>query len=106
MLFSATGAWSASHREGTPSNNRATKGLTPGTPSVEAGDLLSIAQLNGAKVFPAPIVTQVAALQVFYPAEEYHQSFLARHPNYPYIVYNDLPKLRALQAQFPEVYAQ
>jgi peptide-methionine (S)-S-oxide reductase len=65
-----------------------------------------IEQLNRAKVFPAPIVTQVAPLQEFYPAEEYHQDFLAQHPNSPYIVFNDLPKLRALQAQFPEVYTQ
>lgn len=66
--------------------------------------LAYIEQLNTAKVFPAPIVTQVAPLQGFYPAEEYHQNFLAQHPNYPYIVFNDLPKLRALQKQFPAVY--
>ena len=66
--------------------------------------LAYIEQLNTAKMFPAPIVTQVVPLQGFYPAEEYHQDFLARHPNYPYIVYNDLPKLRELQKQFPAVY--
>ncbi len=65
-----------------------------------------IAQLNTAKAFPAPIVTQVVPLQGFYPAEEYHQNFLARHPNYPYIVYFDLPKLRALREQFAAVYKQ
>jgi peptide-methionine (S)-S-oxide reductase len=66
--------------------------------------LAYIEQLNTAKVFPAPIVTQVVPLQGFYPAEEYHQNFLARHPTYPYIVFNDLPKLRALQKQFPVAY--
>jgi len=65
-----------------------------------------IAQLTTAKAFPAPIVTQVVPLQGFYPAEEYHQNFLARHPTYPYIVYFDLPKLRELQKQFPGVYRQ
>lgn len=60
-----------------------------------------IDQLNRAKVFPRPIVTQVVALKRFYPAEAYHQNFLARHPDYPYIVYNDLPKLRALKRDFP-----
>ena len=65
-----------------------------------------IEQLNTAKVFLAPIVTQVVPLPEFFPAEEYHQNFLAQHPNYPYIVFNDLPKLRALHAQFPEVYTQ
>ena len=63
-----------------------------------------IAQLNEAGAFKAPIVTQVVPLKEFYPAEAYHQDFLARHPNYPYIVYNDLPKLRELQKQFPAMY--
>jgi peptide-methionine (S)-S-oxide reductase len=62
-----------------------------------------IAQLNGAHVFKRPIVTTVAPLQGFYPAEDYHQNFLKLHPTYPYIVYNDLPKLEALKAQLPEL---
>jgi peptide-methionine (S)-S-oxide reductase len=66
--------------------------------------LAYIDQLNQAKVFPAPIVTQVVALKDFYPAEAYHQNFLARHPHDPYIVSNDLPKLRELQKQFPALY--
>ncbi len=66
--------------------------------------LAYIAQLNQAKAFRAPIVTQVVPLRGFYPAEEYHQNFLARHPDHPYIVYNDLPKLRALQEQFASLY--
>lgn len=66
--------------------------------------LAYIDQLNRAKAFPAPIVTQVIPLKAFYPAEEYHQNFLERNPHYPYIVYNDLPKLRELKRQFPELY--
>ena len=65
-----------------------------------------IEQLNKAKAFPSPIVTQVVPLEGFYAAEEYHQNFLARHPNYPYIVMFDLPKLRALKERFPGVYTQ
>jgi peptide-methionine (S)-S-oxide reductase len=74
------------------------------TPEQRQTALVYIAQLNAAKVFPAPIVTQVVPLQEFYPAEEYHQDFLARHPTYPYIVYNDLPKLRELKTQLPAMY--
>ena len=66
--------------------------------------LAYIEQLKKAKVFTAPIVTQVVPLQGFYPAEEYHQNFLARHPEHPYIVYNDLPKLRALEKHFPALH--
>jgi peptide-methionine (S)-S-oxide reductase len=51
-------------------------------------------------------VTQVAPLTGFYPAEAYHQHFLIRNPTYPYIVYNDLPKIRDLEKQFPELVAK
>jgi peptide-methionine (S)-S-oxide reductase len=63
-----------------------------------------IAQLDAGKVFSKPIVTQVAALDKFYPAEDYHQNYLALHPDQPYIVYHDLPKLEALKKQFPAWY--
>ena len=63
-----------------------------------------IQQLDKAKVFHFPIVTQVAPLPAFYPAEEYHQHFVERNPDYPYVVYNDLPKLTQLRKQFPALY--
>jgi peptide-methionine (S)-S-oxide reductase len=63
--------------------------------------LAYIDQLNKAGVFRKPIVTQVVPLKAFYPAEGYHQNFLALHPDNPYIVHNDLPKLRKLRKQFP-----
>jgi len=66
--------------------------------------LAYIAQLNKAKVFGRPIVTQVVPLKAFYPAEGYHQNFLALHPDNPYIVYNDLPKLAKLRKQFPALF--
>ena len=65
-----------------------------------------IAQLDKAKTFDAPIVTQVAKLPAFYPAEGYHQNYLALHPTQPYIVHNDLPKLAALQKEWPELYVK
>ena len=61
-----------------------------------------IQQLTNAKVFSRKIVTQVTPLTGFYAAEAYHQDFIAHNPNYPYVVYNDLPKLRQLEKQFPE----
>jgi peptide-methionine (S)-S-oxide reductase len=63
-----------------------------------------IAQLNQAGAFPAPIVTTVTPGANFYPAEAYHQDYLRLHPNDAYIVANDLPKLGALKADFPELY--
>jgi peptide-methionine (S)-S-oxide reductase len=63
-----------------------------------------IAQLTAAKVFPAPIVTEVAQLKKFYAAEDYHQGYLDKHPDQPYIVYNDIPKVEALKKEFPGLY--
>ena len=62
-----------------------------------------IQQLTAAKVFKRPIVTKVAPLQAFYPAEDYHQNYVARNPHQPYVAYNDLPKLTNLRAEFPEL---
>jgi peptide-methionine (S)-S-oxide reductase len=64
-----------------------------------------IAQLRQARAFPRPIVTQVVPLKGFYEAEAYHQDYLARNPTQPYIVIHDLPKLAALERQFPGLYA-
>lgn len=63
--------------------------------------LTYIDQLNKARLFSGPIVTQVVPLAHFYPAEPYHQDYLAQHPDNPYIIFNDLPKLRALKKEFP-----
>jgi len=60
-----------------------------------------ITQLTQQKVFSAPIVTQLVPLAAFYPAEAYHQHFAAKNPYYPYILFNDKPKLVHLQQQFP-----
>ena len=68
--------------------------------------LRHIAQLNARHVYPAPIVTEVVPLATFYPAEAYHQDYLAHHLTQPYIVYNDLPKLERLKEKFPQLYRQ
>jgi peptide-methionine (S)-S-oxide reductase len=63
-----------------------------------------IAELTAAHAFDAPIVTRIEPDRAFYPAEGYHQDFLAQHPTYPYIVFNDLPKIEALKRLFPDLY--
>ena len=64
-----------------------------------------IEQLKQAKSFRRPIVTQVAPLKAFYAAEAYHQDYLVQHPDEPYIVINDMPKLAALKGELPQLYA-
>ena len=63
-----------------------------------------IAQLDGAKSFSRPIVTQVTPLKGFHAAEQYHQNYATLHPDNPYIAFNDLPKVEHLKQVFPELY--
>jgi peptide-methionine (S)-S-oxide reductase len=65
-----------------------------------------IAQLDGAKAFPRKIVTQVVPLLAFYDAEDYHQDYAEKNPDNPYIQVCDIPKVKALQAQFPELFQE
>jgi len=65
-----------------------------------------IAQLDKAHVFKTPIVTQLEPLHGFYPAEDYHQDFAVLHPSYPYIVYNDAPKVENLKRLFADTYRE
>src|SRR6185369_9223436 len=65
-----------------------------------------VAQLNAAGVFKRPIVTQIAKLAQFFPAESYHQDYALNHPNNPYIAINDLPKVDNLKRLFSDVYRQ
>ena len=63
-----------------------------------------IAQLDAAKVFPKPIVTQVVPLKGFYDAESYHQDYALHNPNNPYIMICDRPKIEALKQEFPQLF--
>jgi peptide-methionine (S)-S-oxide reductase len=63
-----------------------------------------VAQLTAAHVFGAPIVVRIDPAKPFYQAEDYHQDFLVRNPDYPYIAYNDIPKVQNLQKLFPDFY--
>ena len=63
-----------------------------------------VAQLDAAKVFPKRIVTEIALLKGFYRAEEYHQDYALKNPTSAYIQICDLPRIRALKQQFPELF--
>lgn len=60
-----------------------------------------IGRLRSDRIYSSKIVTIVAPLRGFYPAEAYHQDFAVHNPQNPYIVINDLPKLHKLREEFP-----
>jgi peptide-methionine (S)-S-oxide reductase len=63
-------------------------------------------QLSKAKTFSRPIVTQIVPLKTFFEAEAYHQDYMRHHPNQPYIVINDAPKVEHLKKEFPSLYRE
>jgi len=74
------------------------------TPEQHRAALAMITALERERAYADSIVTEVVPLRAFYAAEAYHQNYLARHLNQPYIVFNDLPKLGVLKRRFPELY--
>jgi peptide-methionine (S)-S-oxide reductase len=76
------------------------------TPQQERIAQAYIAQLDAAKAFPKKIVTEVTPLKAFYDGEDYHQDYAEKNPDNPYIQVCDIPKVAALEAQFPELFQE
>ena len=91
------------NRQGPDEGTQYRSAIFYGSPDEKAVAEAYIRQLNEAKIFKRAIVTQVVPLTGFYAAEAYHQNFIQKNPNYPYVVYNDLPKLDHLKREFPEL---
>ncbi|HTH94140.1 MAG TPA: peptide-methionine (S)-S-oxide reductase MsrA [Rhodocyclaceae bacterium] len=92
------------NRQGPDSGTQYRSALFPTTAAQQRVAQAYIAQLDAAHVFARPIATRIESYTGFYPAEAYHQNFLANHPNHGYIVINDLPKVRDLSRVFPAQY--
>ncbi|TZG28934.1 peptide-methionine (S)-S-oxide reductase MsrA [Sphingomonas montanisoli] len=102
IFFSVVADPTTLNRQGPDRGTQYRTAIFPTTPAQKQIATAYIAQLGAAKVWKAPIVTKVEPNKGFFPAEKYHQDFLTRKPDYPYIVYNDLPKVEALRTAFPQ----
>ena len=91
------------NRQGPDDGTQYRSSIFYGTPEEKAIAEALIKRLNDANVFSRRVVTTVVSLEGFYPAEPYHQDFIRKNPRYPYVVYNDLPKLDHLETAFPEL---
>ena len=107
VLFAVAHDPTQLNRQGPDTGTQYRSAIFTTSPDQERVAKAYIAQLEAAKVYSKTIVTQVTPLTIaaaFYPAEAYHQNYLALHPNEPYIVINDAPKLVALKNTFPALY--
>jgi peptide-methionine (S)-S-oxide reductase len=94
------------NRQGPDEGSQYRTAIFYGSPDQQRIATAYIDQLNHSGLFTNPIVTQVTALNGFYPAEAYHQNYLFLHPDSPYIIINDAPKLAYLRRQFPTLYVE
>ncbi len=92
------------NRQGPDTGTQYRSAIFPTTPEQAAIAKAYIAQLNAAHAFDAAIVTRVETGKTFFPAESYHQDYLARNPMSPYILINDRPKVASLKQLFPQLY--
>jgi peptide-methionine (S)-S-oxide reductase len=92
------------NRQGPDSGTQYRSAVFFSTPDQQRIAQAYVDQLNQAKVFGSPIVTQIAPLKSFYRAEDYHQNYATMHPDNPYIATFDLPKVQHLRQQFPNLY--
>jgi peptide-methionine (S)-S-oxide reductase len=92
------------NRQGPDEGTQYRSAIFVSSPEQEKVARAYIAQLDATKLFYDPIVTTTGPLKGFYAAEGYHQDYLTRHPNQPYIAINDLPKVEALKTILPALY--
>ncbi len=101
IYFSVVADPTQVNRQGPDTGTQYRTALFPTSPAQERVARAYIGQLSAAHTFSRPIATRIEMNRAFYPAEPYHQDFMARNPNYPYIVFNDRPKVEALHKLFP-----
>jgi peptide-methionine (S)-S-oxide reductase len=92
------------NRQGPDRGTQYRSAIFPQTASQRTVAEKYIAQLNASHVYKKPLVTRIETDKKFYAAESYHQNYLTLHPNDPYIVYNDAPKLVDLKRIAPDLY--
>lgn len=103
VYFSVAHDPTSLNRQGPDSGTSYRSAIFPQTPEQAAIARSYIAQLTAAKSYSRPIVTRIESGK-FFAAEAYHQDFMARNPQHPYITRWDVPKLAAYKAGFPTLY--
>lgn len=101
IYFSVVADPTQVNRQGPDTGTQYRTALFPASAAQERVARSYIDLLTAAHVYTRPIATRIEGNTAFFPAEAHHQDFMARNPNYPYIVFNDRPKVEALRRLFP-----
>ena len=104
VFFSVVADPTTRNRQGPDSGTQYRSALVPMDPEQRAVATAYLAQMAKSGVWKTPIVTQIESYRGFFPAEEYHQDFMAKNPDHPYILYWDVAKVAALRRLFPDLY--
>ncbi|KAB7648875.1 peptide-methionine (S)-S-oxide reductase MsrA [Polymorphobacter fuscus] len=105
ILFSVAHDPTQRNRQGPDTGSQYRSAIFPQTPEQAKLARAYVAQLTAAKTWPARIVTTLEPGKPFFPAENYHQNYLRANPQQPYIAINDIPKVEALKARFPQLWS-
>lgn len=62
----------------------------------------AMAEIEAEKIWDAPLVTELRPIEVFYPAEEYHQKYFERNPSAGYCRAVIAPKVAKFRQRFME----
>ena len=91
------------NRQGPDSGRSYRSAIFPQSPQQAQVARAFIARLSASHIYKQPIATRIESGS-FFPAEAYHQGYARKHPYYPYIVFNDRPKVAALKAKYPSFF--
>lgn len=104
IFFSVVTDPTLKNRQGPDVGAHYRSALVPTSAEQRAVAKAYLEQMQRSGTWDAPIVTQIEPQRTFYPAETYHQDFMAKNPRHGYIRRWDAPKVKALRTMFPSDY--
>lgn len=104
VLFSVGADPTLRNRQGPDEGTQYRAAIVPMSEEQRRVAAAYLAQLGATRLWKSPIVVPIEAYRRFYPAEAYHQDFMAKNPRHPYITTWDQPKVEGLRRLFPRLY--
>lgn len=106
IFFSVVADPTLRNRQGPDIGTHYRSALIPTSEEQRAVAEAYLEQMGESGVWDRPIVTRIERERTFYPAESYHQDFMAKNPRHGYILRWDKPKVDALRVMFPNDFTE